>query len=284
MNDKRLQFVYDFIDTILSIIRLLIFSRFKRTIKIACKHEGCIILGNGPSLVQTMNECREKWDDYDLVAVNHMAQSEQYVEYKPSIYILCDPAFWFAFVKGFEFHKERVEKTYQAMLEKTDWPMQLYIPYQAKGVINKQLASNKNISIYYFNKTKFEGFSWLKYIIYNKQWGMVRPQNVLNAALMLMIYSGYKTIYLVGANNDWLRRIWIDEHNNFRNSDIHFYPEEKKETEVCTSSVKLHQILLSQYFCFKNYVDIEEYAQQRQVKILNACLESFIDAFEKKKI
>ena len=164
------------------------------------------------------------------------------------------------------------------MLEKTNWPMQLYLPYQSKDIVTKILASNRNISIHYFNKTKFEGFQWLKYKIYNNQWGMVRPQNILNVALMLTIYSGYQRIYLSGADNDWLRRLWVDEKNCLRSEDTHFYSNKE---DKCDNSQKLHDVLASLYIVFKNYVDIEEYAKKKGVKIYNMNPLSFIDAFEK---
>ena len=282
MNDKRIQFVYDFIDTVLSVFRVLLLTHFKTTTRIRKKHNQCIILGNGPSLIQSMEDCRNKWEEFDFVAVNHMAHSPQYLEYKPCVYVLCDPAFWFA--PGYEEHYEKVERTYQAMLQDTDWPLQLYIPYQAKRRVADRLASNKNISVHFFNKTKFDGYKWLKYKIFNRQWGMVRAQNILNAALMLTIYSDYKTIYLAGADSDWLRRVWIDEQNEVIFQDVHFYSKTDKTSEVRNFGLKFCNFLLAQYFCFKSYVDIEQYARFKDVKVYNICMHSFIDAFEKKAI
>lgn len=282
MNDKKIQFIYDFIDTVLSVFRILLLSRFKTTLKIQRKHDQCIILGNGPSLIPAMEACQEKWDQYDLIAVNHMAQSEQYLEYKPMVYVLCDPAFWFA--PGYEEHRDKVEHTYREMLQNTDWKLQLYVPYQAGQVVKEKLASNRDISVHFFNKTKFDGYKWLKYTIFNKQWGMVRPQNILNAVLMLSIYSEYKIIFLAGADSDWLRRLWVDEQNNLRLTDLHFYSKDGKGVAACGTSIKLHDMILTQYYCFKSYTEIGQYATYRNVRIYNSCLHSFIDAYEKKLI
>jgi len=237
-------------------------------------------MGNGPSLLKLFEEDKAILEKYDLLAVNHMARSAQYEEFKPNIYVLCDPAFWFA--KGYEIPGQMAKETFKIMVEKTSWPMQLYIPHQAKKAgVKELLSSNSNICVYYFNKTTFEGFSWLKYKIYDLQWGIVRPQNVLNAALMLMIYSGYQRIYLFGADNDWLKRLWVDEENCLRSEDIHFYSNNKEDKQICDNTQKLHDVLSSLYIVFKNYVNIEEYAKKKGVKIYNMNPLSFIDAFEK---
>ncbi len=280
MKDKRIQIIYDLIDTILSVIRLLGLSRLKKTPRIQSKNTQCIIMGNGPSLLKLLEEDKAVLAKYDFLAVNHMARSAQYEKFKPGIYVLCDPAFWFA--KGYEIPQQLVKETFKSMVDKTTWPLQLYIPYQAKKAgIKALLSSNSNIQVYYFNKTTFEGFSWLKYKIYDLQWGIVRPQNVLNVALMLMIYSGYQRIYLFGADNDWLKNVWVDEKNRIRHSEIHFYSENKEGKQICDNSQKLHMVLASLYIVFKNYVDIEEYAKKKRVKIYNMNPLSFIDAFEK---
>ena len=87
-------------------------------------------MGNGPSLLKLLEEDKAVLAKYDFLAVNHMARSAQYEKFKPSIYVLCDPAFWFA--KGYEIPQQLVKETFKSMVDKTTWPLQLYIPYQAK--------------------------------------------------------------------------------------------------------------------------------------------------------
>jgi hypothetical protein len=112
-----------------------------------------------------------------------------------------------------------------------------------------------------------------------RQWGMFRAQNVLIAALLLAIYSDYKQIYLMGADSDWIRNIWVDEQNRLRLRDVHFY-----DTEDRIISVKIHELYMGLYYAFKSYTDIAEYSKHCGVKIYNTNLLSFIDVFEKKHI
>jgi len=238
-------------------------------------------MGNGPSLIKAVEDNKSKIPEWDMVAVNFMALSPEYIEYKPNIYILCDPAFWFD-VTSDEI-KIKVRNFYAQITEKTRWELQLYLPSQAlkKNEIKETLSQNPNIRLRYYNKTKFEGFHFLSYPIYNKQWGMPRAQNVIVAALMLTVYSGYQEIYIAGADSDYMKTIWVDEENNVLHNDYHYYKDSNEQTEIILPE-KTHEVCISLYYMFKSYIDIEKYAVYRKTKIYNTGLYSFIDAFEKK--
>ena len=283
MNDKIANSVYIFIDTVFSIIRLILKTCFKKTIPFQKTSDQCLIMGNGPSLIESLENNKNKLPGLDIVAVNFMAISEEYTEYKPNIYILCDPAFWFDTTS--EETKIKVKKFYSEIVEKTNWKLQLYMPYQAlkKKEVKETLSHNPNISLCYYNKTKFEGYDFLSYRIYNKQWGMPRAENVVAAALMLAIYSCYKEVYIAGADSDFTKNAWVDEENNLRLTDHHYYKDSKENIETVLH-IKIHELCISLYYAFKNYVDIEKYAVYRKTKIYNTGLNSFIDAFEKKSL
>ena len=279
MNDKSVNLVYTFIDTIFSIVRIALKTRFKKTMPITRKNDRCLVMGNGPSLIESIEKNRHKLSELDLVAVNFMALYPEYVKYKPDIYILCDPAFWFDITS--EELKVRVKTFYSIITEKTHWKLQIYIPYQASKdeEIKVALSQNPNIQLRYYNNTKFEGFNFLSYRIYNRQWGMPRAENVVVAALMLTIYSGYKNVYLAGADSDYIKNVWVDEKNNLRHTDYHFYKDTKKNIERVLPE-KIHEICISSYYMFKSYINIEKYSVYRKTKIYNTGLGSFIDAFE----
>ena len=276
MHDNRIQWIYSFIDTLISTIRIAILSHFKKTRYIRKEYDKCILFGNGPSLSDTIKNLGDSLFDYDIIAVNQMATTPLYEKYKPNIYILADPAYWYE--KGYEEAFHLVDNLYNAFVEKTNWELQLYMPYEAKiPLVTDQLNKNPRIKIFYYNKTTFTGFKKLTYFIFNRQWGMVRPQNILSSALMLLIYSKYNTIYLAGADSNWSKEIWVDEKNRMRQNDCHYYNEEDHQIISGTMAEQS----LSQYYVFKNYLDIEEYSKSKKVKIYNLYAFSFIDAFEK---
>ena len=283
MNDKIANSVYIFMDTVFSIIRLILKTRFKKTISFQTTSDQCLIMGNGPSLLESLENNKDKLSGLDLVAVNFMALSEEYAEYKPNIYILCDPAFWFDTTS--EETKIKVKNFYSLISQNTNWKLQLFMPYQAlkKKEIKEALSHNPNIRLHYYNNIKFEGYNFFSYRIYNKQWGMPRAENVVVAALMLAVYSGYKKIYIAGADSDYIKHVRVDEENNLRFNDYHYYKDSKKNIETILQ-IKIHELCISSYYMFKSYIDIEKYAVYRKTKIYNTGLNSFIDAFEKKNL
>lgn len=279
LYDKRIQPFYTFLDTFFSIVRLIFQTKFKETSQMCHQHEKCLILGNGPSLIKTLEENKEKLLEYDALAVNFFATTQEYVKYRPNKYVLCDPAFWYA-VPSEDLHA-KVDLLFHTMASVTDWPLQLYIPHQAAKCqrMIDLIKPNKNISLHFYNKTKYEG--WGQTFIYRKQWGMPRAQNVVNAALMLAIHSNYKKIYLAGVDNDWISNIWVDEDNNVRLNDTHFYDFQEAKKSARFFSMTIDESLLCFYFSFYTYTAINSYAQKRDSTIINTNPLSYIDVFKK---
>jgi len=240
-----------------------------------------VIMGNGPSLNQLLEDSRENLGKYDLVAVNFMGLSSEFLITKPNVYVLCDPAFWFLPIDtDNEGTNKKVTNLYQRFADLVDWDMQLYLPYQAEKVklIGQLLSKNPHIQLSYFNKTKVEGFEYFQYFAVRKQLGMFRVQNVVVAALLLAIFSEYKEIYLMGVESDWMRNFWVDEQNRLRISDTHFYGKQDKILPI-----NMRQECASLYYAFDSYTKIAAYATKMKSKIYNLNLFSMIDVFEKKE-
>lgn len=240
-------------------------------------------MGNGPSLVSTLEKNKDMLEIKDLMAVNFMGLTPEFQTYRPNLYVLCDPAFWIE--ASDEKLKAKVKNLYQVLADTTNWDLQLYLPQKAKKqtLIKDILSSNKRISINYFNKTKIEGFGGFKNFTYSAQWGMPRAQNVLCAALMLCIYSGYKKIYLAGAENDWIKNLWVDEKNRLRLDDHHFYGKTDQSNAIVLNT-KMYEQFLSWYYAFKSYAEIAAFARHKEIKVINTNLNSFIDVFEKQEL
>ena len=266
-----------------SLARMCLYTKFATTKRIRKNQNRCIVLGNGPSLNEFLRINKEKLAQYDKMAVNFMALSEEYVKIKPNSYVLCDPVFWFD--TPLKHMIEKVNLFYQKIVDDTTWPLDIYMTYNVKKIkkVQELLSKNTNIRICYYNKTRFDGVDGISHFIYKKQWGVPRTQNVIVAALMLAIYGKYEKIFLAGAENDWIKRIWVDKDNNHRTDDQHFY-KENKDVAVRISSVKLHNVFLSFFYAFRSYVQVAKYADSVGIKIYNLNELSFIDAFEKKNL
>lgn len=269
--------------TALSIVKIVLQSRPCDTPPQANTNDELMILGNGPSLNNTMQNHKDFLLSRHLLAVNFAANTPIFTELRPKFYMLTDPHF---FVR---MEQENVKQLWENFAKKVDWDMTLFIPTKVKrcGEWFSLARSNKNISICTYNMTPIEGLQWFENLAYNHRWGMPRPRNVLIPSLMQAIAMQYKKVYLAGADHSWLKTLSVDDDNRVVSIQPHFYKEAKSEEERIKKdymSIPLHQVLKSMYIAFRTYHVIRRYADYRGVEILNITPDSFIDAFKKLKL
>lgn len=269
--------------TALSIVKIVLQSRPCDTPPQANTNDELMILGNGPSLNNTMQNHKDFLLSRHLLAVNFAANTPIFTELRPKFYMLTDPHF---FVR---MEQENVKQLWENFAKKVDWDMTLFIPTKVKrcGEWFSLAKSNKNISICTYNMTPIEGLQWFENLAYNHRWGMPRPRNVLIPSLMQAIAMQYKKVYLAGADHSWLKTLSVDDDNRVVSIQPHFYKEAKSEEERIKKdymSIPLHQVLKSMYIAFRTYHVIRRYAEYRGVEILNITPDSFIDAFKKLKL
>ncbi len=269
--------------TLLSVGKIVLQSRGCGVIPQAPRERELVILGNGPSLNDTIVQHSDFLSERDLLAVNFAANAPVFRDLKPRYYVLTDPHFFVA------FDQPNVAKLWDVFANEVDWPLALFIPTKVKlhGEWFDKLIKNANVEIIFYNMTPVEGFKWFENMAYGKGWGMPRPRNVLIPSIMLGIDMRYGTIYIAGADHSWTKTLSVDDDNNVVSIQPHFYKEEEKEQQrvrVDYMRYPLHQILYSFYVAFKSYYTISRYAQHRGIKILNITPGSFIDAFPRLKL
>ena len=119
-------------------------------------------------------------------------------------------------------------------------------------------------------------------------WGLPRPHNVLIPALFVAINSGYKRIYLAGADHSWLPMISVNDQNQALVNQQHFYDEHSSKSDLMyklgVRPRRLHEILEKFMFTFRSYFDLKDYAESKGSKIYNSTPDSYIDAFDRKSI
>ncbi len=247
-----------------------------------------LILGNGPSLKPFLEKHPDFWRIKDLLVVNHFAETDFFTQVKPSLYVVSAPEYWLKDVEP-DFVEKR-QRIFNALTEKTNWPLHFFIPVHAKRNLwwKKLLDTNPNIHIHFYNTMPVEGFWSFRTLLMNMQCGMPRPHNVIVPALMNAIWSGWKKIYLIGTEHNWLKDVSIDNENRVYLTLRYFYNDQKARPTVIKhlgkGQRKLHEILEKFYWSFKAYHDIQKWAQKKGVKIYNITPGSWIDAFERKEI
>ncbi|HRX29144.1 MAG TPA: hypothetical protein P5235_07135 [Saprospiraceae bacterium] len=247
-----------------------------------------IVLGNGPSLKDELNYFQKSIFLQDIICVNNFPNTELYTVLKPKYFCIVAPGF---FTASEDYNTKLRDTIIQSYVNNTSWESYIFIPFQAKKQKHfiKNLASNSNISICFYNTTPIEGLDYISNILFSLKLGMPRPHNVLIPALMNGINLGYKKIYLIGADHSWLPEITVNANNEVLINQKHFYDENTSTPKQMHKNhgIKnryLHEVLEKFYFSFRSYHDINGYARCKNCRIINLTKNSFIDAFQKQNL
>lgn len=282
-------YIEELTETLISVIRILSKSKFSISLKeLKIDKNDIAVLGNGPSLKDSLDHDMDFIKDKVKLVVNTFAVSDVYEILKPEYYVLADQQFWMK--DQLQRAKDIVNSTLDAIINKTNWELNLLLPYEAKnsGMVKMLIESNSNIKINYYNKVRISGFKKFRRYCFDRNLGIPRPQNVLIPSLMIALNIGYKNIYLFGADHTWHENLALDKDNNLCFRDPHFYNEETKLHPIKNihtgEPVRLHEQFYSLYITFRSYWVIRLYTDEIGVKIYNASIKSFIDAFERVNI
>lgn len=238
--------------------------------------DSIVILGNGPSLRQTVDEDSPSLASMPLLAVNFAANTPEFTRLRPRYYVLMDPAF---FREGAD---PNVGRLWENMASLTSWTMTLFVP--VRDLVKVPGGVRRAVEVRTFNPVGVEGFRWLRHWAYRRRMAMPRPRNVLIPSLMIAIALGYRNIYVVGADHSWTQTLDVNERNEVVSIQPHYYAEDKKTLDHYAAvyrGVRLHEIMYSFHVAFRAYFDIEAYARSRGVGIINSTPHSFIDAFRR---
>lgn len=287
-----LQFIENLRLSNATLLRMLIQAKWTGILKSnpAGRKKKVVIVGNGPSFKESLHKYREDLERFDLICVNNFAASDHYLELKPRYYIINATILFLPDEQQSKLYQGIKREMFGHLREKTSWDVEIMVPFMAKNSRDFQelLAANTHLKPIYFNLYAVEGFKGLKRFFFNKGWGTPRPHNVIIPAIMNAIYLKYETIAIIGADHSWLAEISVSEDNVALVNQKHFYDENETKSEPMNDYVvrsrRLHEILHKFQLTFKGYWEINEYIEQKNVKIYNSSEVSLIDAFERKKL
>lgn len=104
---------------------------------------------------------------------------------------------------------------------------------------------------------------------------LYESQSVSVMALQIAIYMGFKQIYLVGLDHDWLLRIFDAKPTHFYEQRRSIIYKNVREVEQSSFSDQL----AANYRLFSQYADILAYAQLHSIAIFNATAGGLLDVF-----
>lgn len=277
---KMKSIVNDALQSAASVVKIVLMSRKARKSEPVDKNRSIVILGNGPSLLKTIERSPRWLASQSRMAVNYAALSKEFRQLRPDYYMMVDPAM---FPVPDESDTSLAADVWRE-LRTVGWKMTLVVPSKFLSVARLHLVGIDSIRLTTVNITPVEGWKWLSHYAYRRGLGMPRPRNVMIGAVMAAMQEGFGKIYLAGADHSWTRTLSIDDDNHVCNIVEHYY-EEKKEAQETARIVEayrglhLHDVLESLTVAFRSYFHMKDYAESRGVEIVNISPGSFIDAF-----
>ena len=223
------------------------------------------------------------------MGVNLFVLSDEFIRLKPKYYIILDINFFVERVI-LQRVKDARDKMLDTFKNNLSWDMVMFIPAEGKNsFLHLQLSEAKlPLKFVFFNRTSIQGLKSISHGMYSRGWGMPPPQNVLIGALMSAIHTGFKRIYILGADHSWHEDIHINEDSSLELTDKHFYNQEGKRLPKHDGET-LKRLRISNLFndlarTFRSHEMLEEYAKSKNIEILNAGSVSYIDAYKKIKL
>jgi len=246
------------------------------------ENKNAIILGNGPSLKEVLDNGISRFELDDAFCVNEFAQTEFYHQIRPKYYVILDPAYGEHETPLLDI----VLETREAIEKKTKWPIILFLPERMRKWNHLQRINNDYIIIKYMNVDnptfEYEEEEFYR-ARYNVNFLSECGQNVLHAAIYLAIIIGYEEISIMGADHSLHKDLIVDqESNELFIEDRHFY-DNKKSPIRPLFGFNMKTILQSCYNTMRGHYQLKRFSEYMGKKIYLIGF-SFIDCYERKYI
>lgn len=245
----------------------------KKNKELADKYKGrrCFIVGNGPSI---KNQNLSFLKDEIVFVTNQFFRYNGYEDARPDYYLLADEAH---FREGIGTGLLSGINNIQNYEHKPIF----ILPYGAKKFICEQWKWNKWADIYYFETPMcfVEGYS--------KRFDLTKPapapQCVVQLAMLVATYMGFKEIYLLGVEQTNI----IDSIGAYLGKSAVHYAYETDTKEISAAYVNAVQtrpleIILKGYArIFQLYKEIYKYCLKQGIKVYNCTPETLVDSIPK---
>lgn len=221
----------------------------------------CFIIGNGPSL---KHQDLSKTQNDMVFTVNMIPKSPMYTQLKSDFHVMADP-FIFQIDMNKEEDREKLE-TFKKINNEKSSPV-CFFPYAGKEIIEK-LGLNQflNIAYIHFAGEFYEG--------YKKKIDLTKciPGfcNVVQYAIGIAIYMGFREIYLLGCDMTGYEQISVLAGKEIELHAYEMNENEKKAIQNTHSQINPEAFFRGFYNMFADYRRLYEYSEKRGIHIYNA--------------
>lgn len=244
-----------------------------------------IVLGNGPSLKEDVNNLLMERSEAEFCVVNYFANTELFEKIKPTHYVLIDPVFWKSGIN------ENIRKDNEELIKnllKVTWKINVICEASGYKTLRDMLISNSNITV---KKIKHNWFDLRseKANIFALRSGLSTPNlaNVLIGAVWYSLISGKKNIIIYGADFSSFKELRVDQNTNrVFTSSTHFYQESHdlaavKEKYIGVPPKMINIRFYQVWVGFRQMYYLAVLAKAWNVNIVNKSSFSYLDCFDR---
>ncbi len=259
----------------LRLVEILKYGKYGFPYKESASEECALVLANGPSL---KNEIEELFQNnmigkLPIVVVNYFALSDDFLRIKPCYYALADPNLFS------DNMPERFVKMLEVLNKVVDWPLTIFVPNWSKKKLER-LITNNSITISVLSVLQYQGFPRLKYRYYKNGKAVPSLVNVVIMAEYILLNMGYKRIELYGVDHTFFEGMAVNSDNipcivDRHFNDVEYRPLVKFGGGYFTTA----EWLMDKYLTFKEHENMRGYADYLGAQIINCTKVSLIDAY-----
>lgn len=231
----------------------------------------CFIIANGPSL---KDQDLKSLADKETFVVNSFWLHPEYEIIRPKYYVTVDTPHLSNKDPNRPFELFEEDLTGRNLVVSQVPETKLFFSVVAEEYIKNNKLFTENPKYYIFRHGTMD-----ENLRFNMDPTIVIPftKNVIILAIMLAVYMGFETIYLLGCDNNLLAYPSEQAVTNYK----HFYNEPPGHIPDSWNKTKYENLIASTLILFQNYRFLREKIAKEypQVKIYNATPNSFLDVF-----
>ena len=235
-------------------------------------NQRCFIIGNGPSIKkQDLKKIRNEI----IFTVNDIVKSSVFKDIKSNYHVYADPAYFNGEFKDVFNDSLRHMKEY-------DESIKIFVPYRFKKDIDKEVIDL--IDYYCYDCMNFTLYKRSKGELIDLRRPIFVCQTVIQMAIYIAIYMGFKQIYLIGCDMTGFLEFYISKRigNDDQYGHVYYRDDEMRERLQKIINIHDNEFYLKNYAkMFEIYKEIRAMCSGRDIKIINITDGGALDVFER---
>lgn len=236
-------------------------------------HQGkrCFVLGSGPSLKdQDLSLLKDEF----VICVNQCSRNRQFLDMHPNYYVCVDMNF-FRIDEGKEEDNELL-RTFRD-LSRVDG-MECFFPIEYKESFVERFGLQEKLHINYIYGGEFLTENDNREFELSER--VPNFGSVVQTAIMIAIYMGFREIYLLGCDNTGiivtLNSVMKKNNDAFYSYDVS--ENENKRMEDMVERCGLEGYAMAYYWTVRAYRRLYAYCRRRGIQLVNCSGETAIDS------